>query len=201
MLTRSIEQMDATGPNVTTRSSLNAHPNQMVRKPDGGKPSISRTRELLHRRLKQRCSGGGTPKQPTHHVPFCFGEYMCMYIIQGVRRAEAMGRSQMPPLSLWLKGFAGRPREPAEERLRVFPSAGWRPTSAAASCSRIEHAGQGQSKQALPMSHDVVRRGPTLRPGLRDRERCCRARLNPHTNPNRTQNRRRRSYHSAIVNQ
>ena len=69
------------------------------------------------------------------------------------------------------------------------------------SCSRIEHAGQGQSKQALPMSHDVVRRGPTLRPGLRDRERCCRARLNPHTNPNRTQNRRRRSYHSAIVNQ
>ena len=33
----------------------------------------ARTRELLHRRLKQgdqRCSGGGTPKQPgTHHVP------------------------------------------------------------------------------------------------------------------------------------
>ena len=81
----------------------------MVRKPDGGKPSISRTRELLHRRLKQRCSGGGTPKQPTHHVPFCFGEYMCMYIIQGVRRAEAMGRPQMPPLSLWLKGSETEP--------------------------------------------------------------------------------------------
>ena len=84
----------------------------------------------------------------------------------------------------------------------MFPSAGCMATGqCGCSCSRIEHAGQGQSKQALPMSHDVVRRGPTLRPGLRDRERCCRARLNPHTNPNRTQNRRRRSYHSAIVNQ
>ena len=81
--------------------------NQMVRKPDGGKPSRSRTRELLHRRLKQRCSGGGTPKQPTHHVPFCFEEYV--YTIQGVRRVEAMGRSQMPPLSLWLKGSETEP--------------------------------------------------------------------------------------------
>ena len=85
----------------------------MVRKPDGGKPSISRTRELLHRRLKQRCSGGGTPKQPTHHVPFCFGEYMCMYIIQGVRRAEAMGRSQMPPLSSLAEGFPKRNPTPS----------------------------------------------------------------------------------------
>jgi hypothetical protein len=57
----------------------------------------ARTRELLHRRLKQRCSGGGTPKQPTHHFdPSWFEEYM--YTIQGVRRAEAMGRSQMPSL-------------------------------------------------------------------------------------------------------
>ena len=63
--------------------------------------------ELLHRRLKQRCNGGGTPKQPTHHVPFCFEEYV--YTIQGVRRAEAMGRSQMPPLSLWLKGSETEP--------------------------------------------------------------------------------------------
>ena len=54
------------------------------------------------------------------------------------------------------------------------------------SCSRIKHATQGQSKQAPPgtaASSDAV---PRFDP-VCDRERCGRARLKPHTNPNRTQ--------------
>ena len=56
------------------------------------------------------------------------------------------------------------------------------------SCSRIKHATQGQSKQAPPgtaASSDAV---PRFDP-VCDRERCGRARLKPHTNPNRTQKR------------